>query len=143
MTDTMRALEITKAGGPEVLQPTDRPHAAASHGQVVIKWRMPCEPPRSLQPLASYAPHPHRQRSAGLEASGRCSPVGERALAVWPWATKVCALLPGGGYAEICRNARRPLSARCPKLWSIERSRLPLPKNLLYGLVQRVHAAAV
>ena len=37
MTETMRAIEITKAGGPEVLQPTDRPMPQPAHGQVVIK----------------------------------------------------------------------------------------------------------
>ena len=37
MGEMMRAVEITQAGGPEVLQMTQRPMPVAGHGQVVLK----------------------------------------------------------------------------------------------------------
>ena len=100
MTDTMRAIEITKAGGPEVLQPTDRPMPQPAHGQVVIKVAYAgVNRPDALQRAGMYAPPPTASDLPGLEASGEVFAVGEgvSGLAV---GDKVCALLPGGGYAE-------------------------------------------
>ncbi|QFT58682.1 Phthiocerol synthesis polyketide synthase type I PpsC [Sulfitobacter sp. THAF37] len=100
MSQTMTAMEITKPGGPEVLQPVERPVPEPSHGQVVIKVAYAgVNRPDALQRAGKYAPPPTASDLPGLEASGKVVALGEGVtdLAV---GDEVCALLPGGGYAE-------------------------------------------
>ncbi len=100
MTDQMRAVEITKPGGPEVLQLTQRPVPEPAHGQVVIKVAYAgVNRPDALQRAGMYAPPPTASDLPGLEASGEVVALGDGVtdLAI---GDKVCALLPGGGYAE-------------------------------------------
>lgn len=100
MTDTMRAIEITEAGGPEVLRLTTRPVPRPAAGQVVIRTAYAgVNRPDALQRAGSYAPPPGASDLPGLEASGEVVAVG--AGVDWPQVgMQVCALLPGGGYAE-------------------------------------------
>ncbi|NIY71009.1 NAD(P)H-quinone oxidoreductase [Marivivens donghaensis] len=95
----MRAIEITKAGGPEVLKVCERPMPEAGAGQVVIKVAYAgVNRPDALQRAGLYAPPPEASDLPGLEASGEVVAVGPGvSLSV---GDKVCALLPGGGYAE-------------------------------------------
>lgn len=99
MTD-MRAIEITEPGGPEVLKPTTRPRPEPLAGQVIIKVAYAgVNRPDALQRAGNYAPPPDASDLPGLEASGEVVAVGEGVS--WPKVgDKVCALLPGGGYAE-------------------------------------------
>ena len=100
MTQTMRAIEITKPGGPDVLQPTERPMPQAGHGQVVIKVAFAgVNRPDALQRAGMYAPPKTASDLPGLEASGVIAEVGA-GVTDWAVGDKVCALLPGGGYAE-------------------------------------------
>ncbi|MEO0487154.1 MAG: NAD(P)H-quinone oxidoreductase [Pseudomonadota bacterium] len=100
MTDTMRAVEISMPGGPEVLREVVRPMPVAGHGQVVIKVAYAgVNRPDALQRAGAYAPPPGASDLPGLEASGTVVAVGPGAEGVAP-GDKVCALLPGGGYAE-------------------------------------------
>lgn len=96
----MRAIEITQPGGPEVLQPCEREMPVAGHGQVVIKVAYAgVNRPDALQRAGSYAPPKGASDLPGLEASGEVIAVG--AGVTWPAVgEKVCALLPGGGYAD-------------------------------------------
>ncbi|WHZ34856.1 NAD(P)H-quinone oxidoreductase [Sagittula sp. MA-2] len=96
----MRAIEITEAGGPEVLKPCTRPVPEPKAGQVVLKVAYAgVNRPDALQRAGSYAPPPGASDLPGLEASGEVVAVG--AGVDWPAVgDKVCALLPGGGYAE-------------------------------------------
>lgn len=100
MSQMMRAIEITEPGGPEVLKPTDRPMPVPAQGQVVIKvaWAG-VNRPDALQRAGAYAPPPTASDLPGLEASGEVVALGDgvSGLAI---GDKVCALLPGGGYAE-------------------------------------------
>ncbi|CUH78732.1 NAD(P)H-quinone oxidoreductase [Tropicibacter naphthalenivorans] len=100
MTDQMRAIEITEAGGPDVLQPCARPVPTPGAGQVVIQVAYAgVNRPDALQRAGSYAPPPGASDLPGLEASGVVSAVGPDVA--WPKVgDEVCALLPGGGYAE-------------------------------------------
>ena len=78
MTSTMRAVEITKPGGPEVLQVTERPMPEPAHGQVVIKVAYAgVNRPDALQRAGMYAPPPTASDLPGLEASGEVVAVGE------------------------------------------------------------------
>ena len=57
MTETMRAIEITKPGGPEVLQLVERPMPEPKHGQVVIRVAYAgVNRPDALQRAGMYAP---------------------------------------------------------------------------------------
>ena len=100
MTDMMRAVEITKAGGPEVLQLTQRPVPVAAHGQVVLKVAYAgVNRPDALQRAGLYAPPATASDLPGLEASGTVVAVSD-GVAGLSVGDQVCALLPGGGYAE-------------------------------------------
>ena len=100
MTETMRAIEITEPGGPEVLKPTTRPIPQPAAGQVVIKVAYAgVNRPDALQRAGSYAPPPGASDLPGLEASGEVVALGAGVDSV-SLGDKVCALLPGGGYAE-------------------------------------------
>jgi NADPH2:quinone reductase len=100
MTEMMRAVEITKPGGPEVLQLTQRPMPVAGHGQVVLKVAYAgVNRPDALQRAGMYAPPPTASDLPGLEASGTVVAIGD-GVAGLKVGDQVCALLPGGGYAE-------------------------------------------
>ncbi|MEM9871532.1 MAG: NAD(P)H-quinone oxidoreductase [Pseudomonadota bacterium] len=100
MASTMRAVEINAPGGPEVLLPVERPRPVATHGQVVIEvaWAG-VNRPDALQRAGLYNPPPTASDLPGLEASGRIVEVGT-GVSGWSVGDAVCALLPGGGYAE-------------------------------------------
>lgn len=100
MTDMMRAVEITEPGGPGVLQLVDRPVPTPEYGQVVLKVAYAgVNRPDALQRAGAYNPPPGASDLPGLEASGEVVSLGDGVnnLSV---GDKVCALLPGGGYAE-------------------------------------------
>ena len=100
MTQTMRAVEISKPGGPEVLVPTTRPIPEPAPGQVIIKVAYAgVNRPDALQRAGSYAPPPDASDLPGLECSGEIVGIGQ-GVSEWKLGDKVCALLPGGGYAE-------------------------------------------
>ena len=100
MAETMRAIEITKPGGPEVLQVTQRSVPEPEQGQVVIKvaWAG-VNRPDALQRAGAYAPPPTASDLPGLEASGEVVAIGAGVSGI-ALGDRVCALLPGGGYAE-------------------------------------------
>ncbi|WP_138422588.1 NAD(P)H-quinone oxidoreductase [Maritimibacter alexandrii] len=100
MPKTMRAVEITKAGAPEVLQPTMRPVPAPGHGEILIKLAYAgVNRPDALQRAGMYAPPPTASDLPGLEGSGTVAAIGP-GVTDWAVGDEVCALLPGGGYAE-------------------------------------------
>jgi len=100
LPDTMTAIEITAPGGPDVLQATQRPVPRPGHGHVLLKIAYAgVNRPDALQRAGNYAPPPSASDLPGLEASGTvvaCGP-GVSGLRI---DDQVCALLPGGGYAE-------------------------------------------
>lgn len=100
MTEMMRAVEITEPGGPEVLAPCTRPVPKPGHGQILIRvaWAG-VNRPDALQRAGAYAPPPDASDLPGLEASGHVAAVGP-GVTRWREGDAVCALLPGGGYAE-------------------------------------------
>lgn len=116
MTDTMRAVEITEPGGPDVLKITERPVPEPAHGQIVIKvaWAG-VNRPDALQRAGAYAPPATASDLPGLEAAGEVVAVGS-GVTEWTVGDQVCGLLPGGGYAEYVATP----AAHC----------LPVPKGL-------------
>ncbi len=100
MSHTMRAVEIREPGGPEMLVPCTKPVPVPKHGQIVIRVAYAgVNRPDALQRAGSYAPPANASPLPGLEASGTVVEVGP-GVTRWRIGDKVCALLPGGGYAE-------------------------------------------
>jgi NADPH2:quinone reductase len=100
MAKMMRAVEITKPGGPDVLKITERPIPEPGYGQVVIRVAYAgVNRPDALQRAGMYAPPPTASDLPGLEASGEVVALGGGVSGLH-LGDQVCALLPGGGYAE-------------------------------------------
>ncbi len=96
----MRAVEIAQPGGPEVLRLVERPLPQPGHGEILIRVAFAgINRPDLLQRAGAYAPPPAASDLPGLEAAGTVAAIGpgvsDRAVG-----DEVCALLPGGGYAE-------------------------------------------
>ena len=100
LSHAMLAIEISAHGAPDVLKPVSVPVPVPGHGQIVIRVAYAgVNRPDALQRAGLYAPPPTASPLPGLEASGTVVAMG---LGVnrWQIGDKVCALLPGGGYAE-------------------------------------------
>ncbi len=100
---TMQAIEISQAGGPEVLKLTRRPLPHAGPGEVLIKVAAAgINRPDVFQRQGRYPPPPRASDLPGLEVSGTL--IAGDLNGDNPFGCKlgdaVCALLTGGGYAE-------------------------------------------
>jgi NADPH2:quinone reductase len=95
----MRAVEISKPGGPEVLRPVERPKPAPKDGEILIKVAAAgVNRPDVLQRSGNYAVPPDASDLPGLEVAGEVVSAGK----TFKIGDKVCALVHGGGYAEYC-----------------------------------------
>jgi NADPH:quinone reductase len=98
----MRVIEIASAGGPDVLLPAARPDPAPAAGEVLIKVAAAgVNRPDVFQRKGAYPPPPGASDIPGLEVAGTVVAVGAgvRARSI---GDDVCALVTGGGYAELC-----------------------------------------
>ncbi|BAQ67420.1 zinc-binding alcohol dehydrogenase [Rhodovulum sulfidophilum] len=100
LPQVMRAIEIAEPGGPEMLRPTERPVPVPQPGEVLIRLAYAgVNRPDALQRAGSYAPPPQASDLPGLEGAGEVVALGEGVTGLKP-GDPVCALLPGGGYAD-------------------------------------------
>jgi len=98
----MRAVEISKPGGPEVLRPVERPVPVPKPHEILIKVAAAgVNRPDVLQRTGNYPVPPDASDLPGLEVAGEVVATGE-AVTLWKTGDKVCALVHGGGYAEYC-----------------------------------------
>ena len=96
----MRVVEISKHGGPEVLTVSRRDKPKPAHGQVLIQNHYAgVNRPDCLQRAGLYNPPKGASDLLGLESSGVVAAVGT-GVSEWAVGDTVCALLPGGGYAD-------------------------------------------
>ena len=96
----MRAVEISTHGGPKVLTVTERPIPTPGAGQILIRLAYAgVNRPDALQRAGLYAPPPGASDLPGLEGAGHIAALGA-GVTQWAVGDAVCALLPGGGYAE-------------------------------------------
>jgi len=96
----MRAVEISTHGGPKVLTVTERPIPTPGPGQILIRLAYAgVNRPDALQRAGLYAPPPGASDLPGLEGAGHIVALGA-GVTQWAVGDAVCALLPGGGYAE-------------------------------------------
>lgn len=96
----MRAVGITRPGGPEVLALVERPRPVPGPGEVLVRVEAAgVNRPDVLQRRGLYAPPPGATDIPGLEIAGPIAAVGP-GVAEWKVGDRVTALLAGGGYAE-------------------------------------------
>ena len=101
----MRAIEITRFGEPEVLKETSRPEPQAGPGEVLVRVTASgVNRPDVLQRKGLYPMPPGVSDLPGLEIAGTivAGDDAELAAAGLALGDRVCALVAGGGYAELC-----------------------------------------
>jgi putative PIG3 family NAD(P)H quinone oxidoreductase len=112
----MQAVEITEAGGPDVLVPATRPLPQPQADQVLVKVTAAgVNGPDLMQRRGLYPPPKGASDLLGLEIAGTVVAVG-REVKAWSVGDQLCALTDGGGYAEFCAV----LASHC----------MPIPKGL-------------
>jgi len=96
----MRAIVAEPFGGPEALRIVERPTPAAGAGELLVRVRATAlNRADILQRMGKYPPPPGATDILGLEMAGIVEAVRDGADG-WRVGDRVCALLPGGGYAE-------------------------------------------
>lgn len=115
----MKAIVITRPGGPEVLQLQERPRPVPAPHEVLIRVRAAGLNRADLALRAGkYGDQPVEGTVPGLEVSGEVVEVGAAAPR-WQVGNTVCALLSVGGYAEYAAvDARHCLPL--PGGWRLE-----------------------
>ncbi|MCY6379290.1 NAD(P)H-quinone oxidoreductase [Hoeflea prorocentri] len=98
----MKAIEIREPGGPEVLVAVERPMPEPAAGELLIAVKAAgVNRPDCLQRMGAYPPPPGAPDIPGLEVAGLVEAVGD-GVGAFKVGDPVCALVPGGGYAEYC-----------------------------------------
>ena len=97
----MRAITLPTPGDADALVPADVPDAVAGPGEVLVEVvATAVNRADVMQRMGLYDPPPGASRYPGLECSGRIVALGE-GVTGWSVGDEVCALLAGGGYAEL------------------------------------------
>jgi putative PIG3 family NAD(P)H quinone oxidoreductase len=97
----MRFVDFSQPGGPEVLRIAEREAPSPGDADVLIKVEAAgVNRPDLLQRQGKYPPPPGASPILGLEVAGTVHAAGSDAK--WRPGQRVCALAPGGGYAEYC-----------------------------------------
>src|ERR1700730_13915535 len=114
---TMRYVVAREAGPPDVLVIDNAPTPAPKSGEVLIEVAYAgVNRPDCIQRAGHYPPPADASPIIGLEVAGTVVAIGE-GKSEWALGDRVCALTPGGGYAEYCVAP----AAHC----------LPLPQGLM------------
>ena len=101
----MKAVEITSYGGPDVLKLTERPDPVPGAGEALIRVAASgVNRPDVLQRKGHYPVPPGASDLPGLEVAGVIAGGDDAALSAAGLlrGDRVCALVAGGGYAELC-----------------------------------------
>ena len=101
----MRVIEISSFGAPDVLRPSERPDPVPAAGEVLIRVAASgVNRPDVLQRTGNYPVPPGASDIPGLEVAGEIVAGDAPAMAAagFKIGDRVCALVAGGGYAELC-----------------------------------------
>ena len=99
LPETMPVIEMNGSGGPEVLALGQRAVPQPGSGDVLIKVAAAgINRPDVLQRMGNYPPPPGASDLLGLEVAGEIAALGAEAKR-FKIGDRVCALVPGGGYA--------------------------------------------
>ncbi len=124
---TMRHIAIGQPGPPDVMHIAQGPVPQPRADEVLIDVAFAgVNRPDCAQRAGTYPPPPDASPVLGLEVAGRIVARGAN-VTDWSVGDEVCALTPGGGYAEYCVTT----SAWClpiPRGWSLEQA-AGLPEN--------------
>jgi NADPH:quinone reductase len=124
---TMTCVEIKTPGGPEALVPATRPVPQPKAGELLIKVAATgVNRPDLAQRAGHYPPPPGASDLPGLEAAGTVAAIGS-GVSGWKEGDTVCALTPGGSYAEYC-TVPAPQCLPLPKGFDMLRA-AALPEN--------------
>jgi putative PIG3 family NAD(P)H quinone oxidoreductase len=97
----MHAIVISAPGGPDVLRLAEVPDPVPGEGEVLVETAVAgVNPADAMQRQGLYPPPAGAPAYPGLECSGRVVAVGP-GVSGWRPGDEVCALLAGGGYAEL------------------------------------------
>ncbi len=97
----MKYIQVTQPGPPEVLELAEGPTPMPGRGEVLIRVEAAgVNRPDALQRAGKYPPPPGASPILGLEVAGTVADAAPDAR--WREGDRVCALVPGGGYAEYC-----------------------------------------
>ncbi|HNV42178.1 MAG TPA: NAD(P)H-quinone oxidoreductase [Ornithinibacter sp.] len=99
----MKAITIPEFGGPEAMVLSEVPDPEPRAGEVLVRVAAAgVNRADVLQRQGHYAPPPGESDVPGLEVSGTIEALGD-GVEGWSVGDEVCALLSGGGYAELVR----------------------------------------
>ena len=142
ITEMMIAIDPAAPGGPEVLQPVERPVPKPAPGEVLIKVAAAgVNRPDVLQRRGMYAPPPGASSVPGLEVAGEVVAVGDGVDAS-ALGRSVCALVAGGGYAQYAVAPYGQCLLVPPSLSMIEAAAIPETLFTVWtNLFERVYAA--
>jgi putative PIG3 family NAD(P)H quinone oxidoreductase len=99
---TMTVIEVPEPGNADAMRPGTRPVPKPAAGEVLIKVAAAgVNRPDIVQRAGHYPPPPGATDLLGLEVSGTIAALGD-GVDRWSEGDRVCALTPGGGYAEYC-----------------------------------------
>jgi NADPH:quinone reductase len=127
LPDSMRQIEISQPGAPEVMQIAHAPLPQPRADDVLIEVAYAgVNRPDCAQRAGTYPPPPDASPILGLEVAGRIAARGD-AVRDWNVGDEVCALTPGGGYAEYC-TAPAAWCLSIPRGLSLEQA-AGLPEN--------------
>ncbi|WP_321344857.1 NAD(P)H-quinone oxidoreductase [Breoghania sp.] len=103
LPETMTAIAISEPGGPEVLKAETRALPELSGSEILIKVKAAgVNRPDVFQRQGAYPPPKGASDLPGLEVAGEVVALGPDATR-YKLGQAVCALTPGGGYAEFCK----------------------------------------
>jgi len=122
----MTAIVIREPGKPEVLVPQEREVPQPRAGEVLVKVAAAgVNRPDVMQREGKYPPPPGApQDIPGLEIAGEVAALGE-GVKRWKVGDKVCALVPGGGYAEYMTVHESNALPVIPQLTMVEAAAIP------------------
>lgn len=100
--ETMTVIEIKRPGGPDALQPVEMRVPHPGENEVLIEIAGAGVNRADIhQRQGTYPPPRDASPIPGLEVSGEVAAAGRGVTRFAP-GDKVCALVPGGGYAQYC-----------------------------------------
>jgi NADPH:quinone reductase len=143
LPNSMRYIAMREPGPPDVLYEADGPMPKVQSGEVLIEVAYAgVNRPDCLQRAGAYPPPADASPIIGLEVAGRIAALGE-GVTTWQIGDEVCALTPGGGYAQYCAT---PAGFCLPiPAGTTLREAAGIPENYFtvwYNVFDRVHLAA-
>jgi len=99
---TMRHVAVDQPGPPEVMHVAEGPVPSPREGEMLIEVAYAgVNRPDCVQRAGHYPPPTNASPILGLEVAGNVAALGS-GVTGWAVGDPVCALTPGGGYAEYC-----------------------------------------